>query len=85
MASKQTQSSADQSGLRDDVTHGAQLYSSIYFGFNCYYRMSFSHFVMQHKVCVFNVKRLNENVVLHFKSPVVALKSRCFDTSVISL
>lgn len=38
--------------------------SSVYVSFSCYRRTAFSHFVMQHTVCVFNVKWLNENIVL---------------------
>lgn len=38
--------------------------SSVYVSFSCYWRTAFSHFVMQHTVCVFNVKWLNENIVL---------------------
>lgn len=66
--------------------------SSLYFGFSR--QRFFFHFVMQHTVCVFNVKQLNYKVVLQWR-PVVArlseerffvsLLSHCFTYTVISI
>lgn len=59
-----TASAGLQEGARRSSRRQQQAASSHFFGFSCCDRTAFSHFVMQHTVCVSNVKWLNEKVVL---------------------